>query len=177
MAFWFFSSEKDSIHRSGGWRGHYARVLRWHVRLTAFCETAYLHDTLADTDFDDMLAFFVTCYHLADWLESDGAVPNKVADHYVRETLPLMVCRDICNGSKHAALTRQRSLREFAFHRQYRAPFVVAFAWEEPGYENPLAAPGYEHVRTEMFGVQQLADDCLTAWRAFFSAHSLEPTR
>ena len=175
---WDFDSTKSGLHVFGDWRGYYASVLRWHARLRAFSESAHVYETPTAAHFDDTFAFFVTCFHVADWLENDGAVPKRVAKSYVARTLPLMLCRDLCNGSKHAVLTQKPSVLGFKIGREYRGGFFITFAWEDPdpSYVNAAAKPGDEHRRTDLYRVQDLAHQCITAWEAFFTMHSLDPS-
>lgn len=92
-------------------------------------------------------------------------------------TLPLMLCRDLCNGSKHAVLTGKPSLLGFKIGQEYRGGFFITFAWEDPdpSYKNAAAGPGDEHRRTDLYRVQDLARQCIDAWEAFFTKHSLDP--
>jgi hypothetical protein len=57
----------------------------------------------ADTYFN----FVMTAYHLCDWIKNDPRVPvaAKTALPAFRKLLPIRVCRDIANGSKHFTLT------------------------------------------------------------------------
>lgn len=172
---WHFDSPDTALHVYNSWRGYYASVLRWHDRLRSMCAQSYARDVPAAHELDDTLAFFIACFHVADWLESDTAVPKRAAKRYASRTLPLMICRDICNGVKHGVLTRQPSLRGFRIGREYRGSFFIAFAWDDPTYSNPAAIPSDEHRRTDLYRVDELACDCIEAWESFFVTHSLNP--
>jgi hypothetical protein len=57
----------------------------------------------------DLFAFFVTCFHLCDWIENDPdlaeEVGNGVGEH-LSGSEDLKVCADLANRTKHSALTR-----------------------------------------------------------------------
>lgn len=47
------------------WREQYERMKRWHARLRE-------SEIADDRRLDDFHAFFVTCFHLKDWLKNDS---------------------------------------------------------------------------------------------------------
>jgi hypothetical protein len=53
---------------------------------------------------DEMLAFFMNCFHPMDWLEKDEVDPHPKARPFLNATDVLEVCRDIASGAKHAVL-------------------------------------------------------------------------
>ncbi len=55
----------------GDWREHWARVLRWHSRITTIGEGISFGMT-RDEAVDTMLALFPVCYHLSDALARSG---------------------------------------------------------------------------------------------------------
>jgi hypothetical protein len=105
---------------------------------------------------------------IADWLENDGAVANGVAKSHVRRTLPLMICRDICNGIKARGADEQSEPTRLKIGREYRGGFFIAFAWDDPAYLNAAAPAGDVHRRADLYAVQDLSTQCIDAWEAFF---------
>ena len=57
---------------------------------------------------DDVLAFFVHCYHVRDWIITLNTLglTREVVDQYIDSHEELRICADLCNGSKHCRLTR-----------------------------------------------------------------------
>lgn len=58
---------------------------------------------------DDIHAFFLNCHHLKDWLKNDSAYTshsNREVEEHVACSQALLICADICNGSKHLTLDR-----------------------------------------------------------------------
>lgn len=57
--------------------------------------------TPADAE-DYLYAFFQNCYHLRDWLL--GTYSQDAIDDFLKSTLPMRICRDVANLTKHFAL-------------------------------------------------------------------------
>jgi hypothetical protein len=68
------------------------------------------HDRESDAYQDDVYAFFVTCFHLKDWLKNDPAASASASDveSFVADSAALSICADLANGSKHLVLTTPR---------------------------------------------------------------------
>ncbi|MFZ2455154.1 MAG: hypothetical protein WAX07_01575 [Candidatus Altiarchaeia archaeon] len=61
---------------------------------------------------DEVLAFFIFCYHLKDWIKNDTDIQNKVnppIEEFINSTEALRICADICNATKHLTLDRPRN--------------------------------------------------------------------
>ncbi len=66
-------------------------------------ELARLHD---DVNIDTVFNFFVTAYHVQDYLRA--VVPNRDVDALLTDP-DLVVCRLICNQGKHLRIDRKAS--------------------------------------------------------------------
>lgn len=86
------------------------RIRRWHIRLQPIAEGIVEVEPF-DQHRDDMLAFFMNCYHLKDWIKNDASVPNlnKLVEVYINKSQVLSLCADLCNGIKHLVLDHSRS--------------------------------------------------------------------
>ena len=51
---------------------------------------------------DDLHVFFVFCYHLKDYLIKDARISQDIVIEYIKDNPALMLCRNICNLTKHA---------------------------------------------------------------------------
>lgn len=57
---------------------------------------------------DDVISFFIHCYHVRDWVIhlNKVGVSAKQVDEFINNHIPLKICADLANGSKHCKLTR-----------------------------------------------------------------------
>lgn len=57
---------------------------------------------------DDVISFFIHCYHIRDWLIhlNKVGVTAKQVDQFINDHVPLRICADLANGSKHCKLTK-----------------------------------------------------------------------
>jgi len=90
-----------TLQEAEGWHGQYQRMLRWRARVCA----PDIERSSAD-QLDFLIAFFVVCFHLRDWLKDSG-VDGESLNALFRANLELRVCRDIANGFKHSRLDRE----------------------------------------------------------------------
>ena len=114
---------------------------------------------------DDICSFFQNCWHLKDWVRNDPSVPLHVRDsigQLAAASLPLRICADLANASKHLKLT---SPREGAKHSHWNMAIV-------PGESSKV-----EYLIDTGSGTQQdsldLARECLMAWERILAAQDL----
>lgn len=57
---------------------------------------------------DDVLSFFVHCYHIKDWIVrlNKLGITHRQVDSFIDSKECLSICTDLCNGTKHCTLTR-----------------------------------------------------------------------
>ena len=151
-------SPEHSIHRRGGWKAQYARMLRWRDRIEAIDWSA---DSIPDTALDDVYAFFQNCFALRDWISEGEPDLKSAAYGAVDESPALKICRDLCNGTKHFNLSHPGT-KGFAVGVQYRAQAFVVWTVLEDGEE-----------RERLLVVLELAADCVAAWLVFLECHGL----
>lgn len=91
------------------WDEQWNRVLRWHERMRLI-EKGVVPTNPIDCYQDDVLAFFVSCYHMKDWLKNDPAsgVSAPEVERFVASSRNLKICGDLANGSKHLTIKRPR---------------------------------------------------------------------
>ncbi len=56
---------------------------------------------------DNVFNFFVTAYHICDYIQVENAIPQVVLDTFLKDQ-DMQDCRDLCNKGKHLVLKRQR---------------------------------------------------------------------
>ena len=112
----------------------------------------------------DIVAFFVSCYHLAEHISADVAVPQPArtgARPYVRSELSLQLAADITNTYKHSqrhAGERTCSITDLSIRP---SGAVVTFTW--------IDAQGNSHHEDGL----NLAEQAVIAWSTFLQGHGL----
>ena len=53
---------------------------------------------------DNVFNFFVTAYHICDYIQVENAIPQVVLDTFLKDQ-DMQDCRDLCNKGKHLVLT------------------------------------------------------------------------
>lgn len=59
---------------------------------------------------DNVFNFFVTAYHIQDYVRKSNAVPQHILDTFLSDT-DLKDCRDLCDKGKHLRLTKRTDPR------------------------------------------------------------------
>lgn len=63
------------------------------------------HERLGERlDIDNLFNFFVTAYHISDYIKKTGSVTQIVLEAFLQDP-DMQVCRDICDSGKHLSLT------------------------------------------------------------------------
>jgi hypothetical protein len=152
-----------------GWREQYDRMKRWQTRL---------HEPgVADEQRrDDFYAFFVSCFHLKDWLKRDPSVPRLVgekAEELINRP-SLRVCADIANGVKHLVRTNMKSVRFDADAQLSITPSAFqADAFDEDAFQTGeivIEAIG------QTWPALEVADGCVRYWDDFLRQEGLLAT-
>ena len=124
---------KWSIENIQGWETRYAAVLRWRDRVRGCIREN--GGVSADSE-DFILAFFIFCFSLCDFVKSTGGVSGADMKKLVDDNKFMRICRDICNRSKHYKITppHQPSIdATWSLGREYVPP---------DGYKNFLIVGG-----------------------------------
>jgi len=144
-----------TLQEAEGWHGQYRRMLRWRDRVCAPDAGRSSADQL-----DFLIAFFVACFHLRDWLKDSG-VDGERLNSLFRANVELLVCRDIANGFKHSRLDRE------PFHDPV---FSVVREHVPTGWPSNL---GHANARWSVVAgdskldLVELAGRCVSIWDAF----------
>lgn len=156
-----------SRHKSGGWRAQYARVARWHNRVTKIGRAkSRANDNDMEAEHDFVYAFFQTCYHLRDWLQHSGAVERAKLDDFFRDNKEMQVCRDICIGTKHLRVDKPSVDSSFNIGREY-----VPAEW--PGDRPHINERWFIIAGDTKYDIFELADRCMELWKQFLKQHRL----
>lgn len=116
-------------------------------------------------DIDNVFNFFVTAFHIRDYILKTNAVPKDIVNQFLQD-VDLKDCRDLCDKGKHLRLTQ-------------RADPSVGI-WEGTLGGAPLGAVvmGGDDAWMLFSGnrevdIKWLAERVLSKWEQFFAANGL----
>jgi len=140
-----------SLESLFGWRSQYDRMLRWYDRLKK------------DQSLDILLAFFLNCYALRDWLHKTARLDANIIDDAIKADFSMKLCRDLCNRSKHPILAKPSIDANFVITREYR------------GKSRPIRLVLHaDGIRTDL---PELPNRCVRFWDEFLLMQGLkQPT-
>jgi hypothetical protein len=144
------------------------RVIRWYYRFQQINEGRQTGASF-EGQYDDMLAFFMNCYHLKDWIKNDisDTSLNAAVEDYINQNACLKLCADICNGAKHLNLTHSR----FGEGTSIRTEVHLDESLENP----PVIRKWYITSDSgQIFDSFDIATQCVQKWVEFFNQHESE---
>jgi len=145
---------------TGDWPAQYRRMKRWQERVVERDPETLDSDRATIEHFDDLLAFFVNCFALRDWIDASGF---KLSTDPVEGSKALRAARDIANGAKHYRLSpNKRSTANFEVFRQYKEPPFILVQFDA------------DH-GTEDFNGHDLVNKCVAEWERILTAEGLLP--
>ena len=155
----------------------YKRVLRWYKRFKEINDGKRLDDDFNCQD-DDMLAFFMNCHHLKDWVIQDFFVEASDPDiakycrlrdevvRFVDSNECLMICSNICNGAKH--LRRQES-PHFKESLRVRTEIHIDETIKNPPVKRVWKITSESRKEWDAF---ELTSECVKKWHEFLNNHA-----
>jgi hypothetical protein len=158
------------------WKEMWDRVQRWHQR---FAETdqGRIHDRSSDFYQDEAYAFFITCFHLKDWLKNDPSSTPVATDveQFVANSPNLRLCADLCNGSKHLVLTAPRVDPATQIGRRHFEVELHASIGPSPTPARPtkISAKYEIHATGKMYDAFQVATACRDEWEGYLKGKGL----
>lgn len=129
------------------------KARREHKRLTEHFDT------------DNLFNFFVTAYHISDYIRKTNVVSQTVIDTFLQDQ-DIKYCRDLCDKGKHLTLTKR--------------PDPATQIWSGCLGGAPLGAlplgGGNKWVLVTAdreVDIEQLAEQVLLKWEEFFTTHGI----
>lgn len=119
---------------------------------------------------DDVWSFFQACWHVKDWVRHDPLVPQATKDaikQQAERSRVLLMCHDVCNGTKHLKLTTPRAggARYHSTESKLEGGLVVSMdGWIDDGAGNHISA-------------KSLARQCIAEWERILQGHGLATAR
>jgi hypothetical protein len=155
------------------------RTERWLGRLEAIGAGRYKPVGSFDDPFDVVLAFFLHCHHVKDWLMTgpewqdgvDPKVKNRAVEQFIEESDALRACADLCNGVKHFQLdNKPRSGFAPEFHSRHVKIDLTG--------DLPITRIQYVlRTKRDNTDAYALAKECLECWRTFIHESTPESLR
>ena len=140
----------------------YERVIRYYHRLEDIKNgkdigpgTLYCHDTV--------LAFFMNCHHLKDWLLNDKEIPEESKGDviaFIKKNSCLRHCADIANGAKHLTLDRPHC--DYPIDKDYRR---FALSLDEEGKIKNIRI--FFLIGENEVDTFELATECIQKWSEY----------
>ncbi|MBI2446535.1 MAG: hypothetical protein HYV51_01800 [Parcubacteria group bacterium] len=142
------------------------RIERWYKRLKEI-STKKGQEQSTYYQEDVVYTFFQNCFHLKDWIINSGVLEKNIVDGFIESNTDMKICRDLCNGSKHLAITNPSIDSNIAVDTTEFFISVGGFA------ENKAVCwvhvDGYPSLDALV-----LAEMCLMWWRIFFEKQGLK---
>jgi hypothetical protein len=151
----------------------FERMMRWYRRFEDIRWSRYkpFSDGVSAEEVfwqhtDDVLAFFLNCYHLKDWIKQDDTISESARDEvetYINENKCLRICADLCNSIKHLKLTSRRELADVA---------LDSSLWTSVGTDsNYILVKVSVVVDDTEQDAFELASECIQKWQEFVTNH------
>ncbi|MFT6909454.1 MAG: hypothetical protein ACJAS1_006173 [Oleiphilaceae bacterium] len=146
------------------------RVERYLKRIEAIYEGVPLSHSCDKQSYDDdVMSFFIHCYHVRDWLIHDDTlrITQNNVDEYIKDNRALSVCTDLANGLKHCRLTRNTRTEDQP-HVSGSERLVSKF-----GDEPSIMSSKYRIMsNNQTLDALTLAKECVQLWRELFAKFS-----
>lgn len=131
-----------------------------------FCSKDYDKDAYED----DVVSFFIHCYHVRDWIVHLNrlGINARDVDAYINSHKALKICADLANGSKHCKITRTlRTGRQPHFGATGRREST----WISGGGGGEVVKSSYTILSgTEFIDALVLAKECIELWDEYVRA-------
>lgn len=119
---------------------------------------------------DDVISFFIHCYHVRDWIVHLNRVGIKAhqVDSYINNHRALRICADLANGSKHCKLTRSlRTDRQphISGKERQTSTWLIGSGGGEVMKRKYAVATS-----SELIDALELARDCVRLWESYICA-------
>jgi hypothetical protein len=164
-------SRIQTISGNVGYRHQLDRARRFLDRVQA--DYAGLEE-INEVEFQDMMwSFFQHCWHIKDWLYHDPLASSTQKDAAIAMAHQaggaLMICRDLCNGTKHLNL-RDPGSGAGAAH-QYVDMNIV------PGQGRFEIDCIFDDGYGNLMSGKRLAQDCIAEWERILGSQGLATDR
>tara|TARA_R110000822_G_C15324207_1_gene494016 strand:- start:2008 stop:2505 length:498 start_codon:yes stop_codon:yes gene_type:complete len=147
----------------------FERVKRYLDRLKKIYEGTHNPGSSEEYE-DEVVSFFIHCYHVGDWILHLSKVPVSKLDisNFINSHDELKICADFCNGEKHCRLT-QTKRTDGQPHLAYRA-YSVCHYMPASGIPSTYKASYKIISGCEAYDALELAEKCVLLWEEYISS-------
>lgn len=153
----YFSNPKELLDKS----------LRELTRLQEAC-AEYRETEIGDSIFN----FFITTYHIKDWLIQSAKIDKTKVEDYVKNSEWLSVCRDICNSGKHFTIERYDPIAKDISEPDLPSTVFTGFNGNQVEIKNKRI-----EIRVhgnKMYELLELALKSFQEWEKFFTENRID---
>lgn len=140
---------------------------------------------------DSVYNFFLHCYHLREWVVEDEKVSEEIKGklpEFEGDSSPVqfMICRDLCNRSKHANLTEGHKPNDTKTEIRTRGSAIFSVSKKELEEsqdkkqtihlkdEDSIFLGNFEVTfREENYDLKGIVQGCMHVWKKFFQENNL----
>lgn len=123
---------------------------------------------------DFMWAVFQNCWHIKDWVANDPLASQQQRDAVIakaHQSPALLICRDLCNGTKHLRVDRPSCRPVGARHSHVNTTITPGTGM--PSEMDCMVDDG----AGQIISGKQLARDCLAEWERILQSEQLATQR
>jgi hypothetical protein len=119
----------------------------------------------AELNVDNVFNFFVTAYHIQDYIKNSKSAPQANLDAFIKGS-EIQLCKDMCNQGKHLKLSNKKNLNTTHLSGTFGgAPFGAL----------PFNSSGMWLVMSDnqAMEVEILANNVIKKWEEFFKDNNI----
>lgn len=151
------------------------RARRYLMRMRSIYAGVFAQDHSRHDYEDDVLSFFMHCYHVRDWIVrlNRVGVTAKDVDQFIDGNPCLRICTDLCNGAKHCRLSRpaRSGSQPHLTGKQYSAS-----TWLTGSGGGEVLQARYTIVTSQgTIDALALAEECIQCWQAYVEQLAAKP--
>lgn len=145
----------------------FERAKRYLERIRRIYAGTYSIVDSADYYDDEIISFFIHCYHIRDWILHLSKIPisPKEIDCFINDNEALKICADLCNGEKHCRLERAT--------RTGGRPHLASREWQATYFTPEAGVPSTQKARYKILSGDQwidalaVAEESMELWEEF----------
>ena len=122
------------------------------------------------------LISLLTAYHIKDWLKTSMShrySVDEVETHYQNSQV-LLICRDICDSSKHQALTRRPPVAAEQINYSVGPQALLASLDNAPALDTTHGVVKIRLFNGAKYEVLDFGARVISSWEQFFRNHGLD---